>query len=720
MALTTADTLIPQGLRSIRFGYSRTTSNITDDYFQYGQSSDQVSSLLANLGPNAVAIGGRQFIVDTSMEPYRREAFKHKTLNAQRQSINLGNISGEGVINTEGLWRRSQVDWTMGAGQKYLDRRQNNAENRFYKSKGVDPFASPYQLSMLKTTKQIYNSSNASIYITRCGNYYYILDGNTVKECANITAATPTWTNMTFSTTGSYTVPTIIRSIHTNDALVYVATNTGIFYYLAGTTGAGSANVFIGYAKPDTTAPTPPVAGYDLVRICNESVVAASGNFLYVFPATHASWPAHGAAPSPSDLLMKNANPSWVWSDAAGGASQIYYTGYSKVNGVAGYGAVYGSGLTLNGASVPTINFPVLVLPMSPDEYPVCVEAYLNFLFLGTNKGIRMTQTLTPYDPGYNGSGALKSGPLIPNQLEPVSLPVKAIVGDGRYVWFSWSNYDSSSTGLGRLDLTTFIDNELLTPAYCSDYMVDGSGEVLSLGWELTKNVPIWTVAGKGLYTVDTTKYVANASFTTGGFTYGIPDHKIPVFFDYGFDEPDNTPSGSSTGYINADLIVEPFDSSQTREVSIQAAPGPSSEVAVPSGQSYSSEMFMVRINMHADDPSNTTAPVLFRWTLKAWPAAVSETEIMVPIQAHLVNVVDGLEVYADPYEIFSFFENLRQTQTIVQYQESTLTANVIVDGLDWQPHKRQGNYESGYEGDIIITLKTIGGYNTYPGYPTN
>jgi hypothetical protein len=85
----------------------------------------------------------------------------------------------------------------------------------------------------------------------------------------------------------------------------------------------------------------------------------------------------------------------------------------------------------------------------------------------------------------------------------------------------------------------------------------------------------------------------------------------------------------------------------------------------------------------------------------------------------HLVNIVDGLETYADPYAQFQFLEDLRRSQTIVMYQEGTLTANVIVESLDWLPFKRQGNYENGFEGDCVVVMKTIGGYTPYPGYPT-
>jgi hypothetical protein len=118
-----------------------------------------------------------------------------------------------------------------------------------------------------------------------------------------------------------------------------------------------------------------------------------------------------------------------------------------------------------------------------------------------------------------------------------------------------------------------------------------------------------------------------------------------------------------------------------------------------------------------SSDTAQATTPILYRWTLKSWPAAVSETAIIVVVQLFSVNVVDGLEQFVDPYRSFYYLENLRQTQQIVTYQEGPLTANVIIDALDWLPHKRRDNYENGFEGDCVVTLKTIGGYITPTTY---
>jgi hypothetical protein len=300
---------------------------------------------------------------------------------------------------------------------------------------------------------------------------------------------------------------------------------------------------------------------------------------------------------------------------------------------------------------------------------------------------------------------------------------VHGITGDGRFVWFGWSNYDASSTGLGRMDLSNYIEGTSLAPAYQSDLMVDENGEVLDVMYDAINDVVLIAVSGKGFYrstvSSDTPYYVSSGTLNTGGFSYGIPDHKIPVFFDYGVDMPDNAPAGATPASVYADLEVEPFDPSLKTTLSVPPATEGQSEQTVNNGKAYSAELFQTILHINADSTGVAT-PTVYRWTLKGWPAAVSETEISVPLLLHIVNMVDGLETYADPYEQFMFLENLRENQTIVLYQESTLTANVIIDSLEWVPYKRQGNYEGGFEGDLVVTMKTIGGYNPYEGFVTS
>jgi len=817
----------------------------------------------------------------------------------------MTNISGQGTVNTEGLWRREQTEWTMGAGQQYLDRKSDSQETRFYQSKGVDVFSLPLQATLLPDTyrKDSISSVNNNLMMSRCGNYVVYVNGATVSYVT----ATRTWsaaTTCSFDGTVNRTVagvdnttPTTINSLTTNDTYVFLATNTGIWFCQI-----GSSSVFTLYMANDVTNDSSGnfTGGYDLVRWVNDQIICSRKNRLYSIQNRVASpgYPAYGAIPSiqdtsvslnsitvsgttatvttekphnlsagqpvsisgsvtnvqiatitstggiatvttsanhglsigqtikitgnthtsfngtttvkgvssntvftyntdesatvtsgatggsvegsglygfntnwvvlatlstttftmtvPSsyaanatsgtllssqipDMLYTHQNPQWIWSDAAGGMTQVYFAGYISASGKKYSGCIYRSNLMGSSTTITqgftaisnssttqpfNLNVPVQALPMSPDEYPVCIKSYLNYIFIGTNRGIRMTQTLSIYDPTATATGDLKSGPLIPNILQPVTYPVTAIVGDGRYVWFAWNNYDDQSTGLGKLDLTNFITGDPLTPAYASDIMVNqvpGKSNIInSLDWDPYDNVPIMAVGGSGIYAPCATneggnptvyKYVPNGNIVSGIFDYGIPDAKVPVFFDYGVIAP----ASKGTG-VQAFIDIDPNDEDAAGYQTLPSYPQNGntaiSEFPVPN---YHAEQFGVNLVLYSDAPNHGYTPILHRWTLKAWPAAVSGTSIMTVFQLFSVSVVDGMEVYTDPYDNFIWLEQRRQNQEILTYQEGPLSVTCIIEALDWLPHKRRDNYENGFEGDCVVTLKTISPYSYTP-----
>jgi hypothetical protein len=739
----------------------------------------------------------------------------------------MTNIAGQGTVNTEGLWRREQTEWSMGAGQMYLDRKADSQETRFYQSKGVDVFSQPLQATLLPDTFRKDSGTAASnILLSRCGPYVVVANNTTAYYALPVTGANA-WTT-TYSITG-FASGTVINSIDSNDTVVYFATTTGIYYATPNGTSSVAAAVYV--ANDTTTGYT---GGYTLVRWANDQLLCSNKNRLYAInPRSSTSIPAIGAVPTTGDfnttvsklvpgtlvsgansvtvtvtvastanfqagetvtiagtgttmdasftigaitsstvftvtgpasatsytyssgtqptatvsmvpdLLTTHQNPNWIWSDAASGETQVYFAGYVSNSSGKYSGCIYRSDLlgssttTANGVATITsssitqpfvLDTPVQALPMSPDEYPTALQSYLNYIFIGSNRGIRMAETLSIYDPTATATGDLKSGPLVPNILQPVTLPVTAIVGDGRYVWFAWNNYDTVSTGLGKLDLSTFIAGDPLAPAYASDIMVTGQGIVNSVDWDPANNVPIMAIGGKGVYApyatneggnINVSQYVPSGTLQSGIYSYGIPDPKIPVLFDFGAIAGE----GSS---VEATITIDPLPVTPQGNNGTVISVGTyatsaleKSEFSIPSG--YRGEQFITTIQMNAD-PTLDTTPILYRWTLKAWPAAVSETEISAVLQLFSVDVVDGLEVFVDPYDSFAWLESLRQSQAIVTYQEGPLTAQVVIDSLDWIPHKRRDNWENGFEGDCVVSMKTIGGYqysNPYTGTVT-
>ena len=162
---------------------------------------------------------------------------------------------------------KSQAIKILGAGQQYLDRKQDSQETRFLQSKGVDVFSYPLQATLLPDTVRRDSLSvvNANLKMVRCNDYIVFANGSQVQYVLG----SRTWgstTTCTYDTTtyasnapGTLTAPTVINDITSNDSYVFVATDTGIWFCQIGVSSS-----FKIFASNDIT--TGYTAGYDMVR----------------------------------------------------------------------------------------------------------------------------------------------------------------------------------------------------------------------------------------------------------------------------------------------------------------------------------------------------------------------------------------------------------------------------------------------------------------------
>jgi hypothetical protein len=239
--------------------------------------------------------------------------------------------------------------------------------------------------------------------------------------------------------------------------------------------------------------------------------------------------------------------------------------------------------------------------------------------------------------------------------------------------------------------------------------MVTGSGIINSLDWDPVSNVPVITVGGLGIYkpyasneggVPNVTKYVASGQITSGVFDYGIPDPKIPVYADLAGIAQNGTSMSLTLTTDPLNPLPVPQTTGSYMGVGVQEF-----ALAANRGQSFEAEVTLTA------DSTRGYSPILNRWTVKSWPAVVQGTQISAVLQLFSVNVIDGLEVYADPYTEFLWLETRRQNQDILTYQEGPMTVTCVVEQIDWIPHKRRDVWENGFEGDLVLTLKTIGQY---------
>ena len=529
---------------------------------------------------------------------------------------------------------------------------------------------------------------------------------------------------------------TVIQSVPSSTTFTYNTTKVGAAILATGFTSgwvqATASTKNYGYNTNWTVA--------SVVNATSFTITASASVYGNIAWGGYVTQPSQAGTYAP-DVLITHENPNWVWSDAVGGQTQVYFAGYvqstsGKYGGqvlrsdMLGSSTSSSNGLqSIASASVSQpwmLDTPLVALPMAPDEYPTCLAAYLNYIFVGSNRGVRMAQTLSVYDPTATATGDLKAGPLIPNQLQPVTLPVTGIVGDGRYVWFTWNNYDGTSTGLGKLNLQTFIKGDPLAPVYASDLMVTGQGTINSLLWNPITNVPIMAIAGLGVYgpyatnaggVMTATQYVTSGSVTSSYFDFGIAEPKIPVYFDYGVYLPES--GGVAQGTCSASVVMDPLAASPytlTIPSFTSNSQAVEQSVTYPSATQDRGRQFQTTVTLTTSNTSMT--PTLFRWTLKAWPTPVQGTIISAVISLFTHDSVDSQELAFDPDVEYAWLEGLRWNQTRITYTAGQISVMGVVYLINDIPHKARGDYKGGFEGTVALQIKTIGPM-TYTAAPT-
>ena len=698
-----------------------------------------------------VSIAGRPYpVVDTSFEPYRRDAFRHRSIQSQRESISLDNIPGVGTVNTEGLWRREAWDWRYGAGQPYQDRK-DSVDARFSTSKGINPWMQ-WQAELLNDTHNVYPTRGGAV-VVQCGEYTYVLD--LVSQLLQFSSDLVHWTPVSvagvsknglatdgynlwisndaqpsgpgmFTTTAGSTTSTTYSGSQPFDGVYYVgdrlmATFLNNVYNLTDisgsvfqgtlTTGLTASSTVTSLAVTATLHDIPtgssvqvgPIfsggphtqvfttVGDTPVGSTTINVTSATANFTYPIGVS-----VFYLAPN-ATALWTHPSSGFRFSDMAAGSSQIYMAGYVQTTSTPLASLVYRTTIEATGTA---LTIPVQALPMEGGEYCTSLYGYLNYVFVGSNLGVRMCRTIAAYDPTGN-EGDLEAGPLLPGLYPPgpVNSPVFSMVGNNRFVYFGWTNYDDESTGLGRCDLSTFIDTQ--APAFASDLMVPGVGNVTAMDWCTISDAPIFAVQGQGIFTA-TSEPVETGYVTSGYYGYGISDNKIALAGDIGAVQPQQ---GTITMSLATDAGANIFAFVGQQ---VSASQGGTPNESVFAINPTRGELFTLKLTL-TRDPVTDESPIMHRWTLKALPGVTAGTTISVVLALWETENVQGQDAWCDPYEEKAFLENLRVTQTLFPYVEGPYTAPLCtVDEIDWLPEKyRDANVAGGFQGNIIVYLKT-------------
>jgi hypothetical protein len=586
------------------------------------------SVIVPNVFP--IAVNGRPYLIDTKSGEFSRQ-FDERTRNSMDQS----NEPGESSINSQGLWRRSQSSWHYGAGQEYSD--TPDAEPyRFNTSKGVNVWDAN-KLSLLKDTIQVVNNTDTTLQSLVAGSRLYVTSAGDVSFYTSLTSGATACTgepggNVGAMTTDGYNVFVAFAShgIHVTN------TSTGAFSsYISGT---------------DT---------FTKLKYVKGRLMAAAGNIIYNF--TSSGGPGAGLFPHP--------NTNFTWVGFAGGQNHIYAAGFSGTTSL-----IY---KTIIKADASALETPTIAAQLPEGEVVTALDSYLGYVLIGTTTGFRFASS--------DGDGNLVIGPLI------LVGQVDAFASQKQFVWFSYKNIDSTSTGLGRMDISRQVSTN--QPAWASDLMVTGQGAIPCINMYGTR--PVFTVTSKGVYAEHATNLVASGTLDTGLFRWGVIDPKfVPKW----------------------DLHTEALNGSVTLSISPDKAGYTAIGIASTEGTSASTfnglEPYIVDVEVRltlTPKAGLLLGPVVNRWMGRAYAAPFRSEIFSVPLLLHKRVNVRGRDYFFDVEDELERLRLLVSAPSVISYQENNSKYSVIVENIQWKPaDSPQSPNEWDWDGTCVIIMRSV------------
>lgn len=596
-----------------------------------------------------VSINGRPYMVDLDQPFYRQ--YRRQVAPLIRTQADTSKLPGEQTMDPNSLWRRSFEDWSLGAGQRYLDR-DTSVDNGFWQSKGVDALTSKWQIGLLPDTTLQKASVNTNLQVVVANGYVYVADGQTLSYTSSL-SGTVSWTTVTG------TPAVTVSSVCTDGYNVYACYGASGLYKTAA--GSASASQLVTSALDGAA-----VCGY-----VNGRLMIGSGQSLYnIVSSSPAALPT---------ALMTSGNPNCQWVGFAAGNNYLY-----AACNIGGSGYIYGTATTSDGTSLsaPTIQG---MLPLG--ETVAAILGYLGALVIGTSLGVRYAQASS------TGVllGALITG-TVANSYGP-SAAVKCLFGYGRWVYFGWTNYDTGSTGLGRLDLQNFVISGVL-PAFCSDLMATAQGAVT--GVVDSGGTVAFCVSGQGVY-VQSANLVPTGTITSGYVLYDLADTKIPALLDI------QTVGALVYGSYSASLSV---DGAAFTSVGSHS-PGQSEPVSYTL-DGAAGERFEIQLTLNRDATTTSQGPVITRWTLRVYPAPRRPVTWQLPLTFNQEVITNSMSSQGfDPLVELEALEQMAAAGLPVTYQEANQSWQVFVQDVEFLAEELTTDKHY-FNGLCLVTLQSL------------
>lgn len=592
------------------------------------------TTLVPSLYP--VAINGRPYMVDQKSGRFQR-GYEQRV----RDSQDISTAPGEAAINPGGLWRRGQDSWHLGAGQEYADT-AGAIDFRFYKSKGINPWEKGH-IRLLNATKLSLSNAATTQHMVVQDGRIYISVGEEVKYTTDPFASSPTWSDATGEPGGGKKCNAMATD---GDRIYFGFGNDGIRILDPATSvSAISGTKFINTSD-----------NYYMLGFAKGFMFGAYDHILRNIGATGST----AVVATPIDT-------AWRWVGVATGQNAVYAAGAASKKSM-----VYKVTIKADG----TLDTGSVALELPTGETATAISGYLGFILLGTNKGVRFCTT--------DNQSNLTAGPLI-----PTSGPVKKFASDDRFSYFTWSNYDGVSGGLGRLDLANFTGPN--TPAYATDLMYDSTNDVTNV--VIFNDKAVFMVSGIGVVVENTASLVASGTVELGTYRWGIPDRKFVAKVDVR-SEP---LKGSVSAYLSNDNEdydnLGEWDDDGGTEYTYNGSDNRAIEAK-----------FKLELERGA---VVTEGPIVTRWMARAYAAPFRSQVFVVPVILHNKIKVRNKDIFLDVAEEQDILDDLIANPRIVVLQIGEKRHSVIVEDVEWTPLDSYGNSWE-WEGTATVTMRSV------------
>lgn len=609
-----------------------------------------------------VAINGAPYQLDFN-NPMGGNLYRRDSVALLRTQADSARTAGESSVSPEIFWRRSFDSWHLGAGQTHADR-ETSSPYRFRSSKGMDVWDKGELKALNDVTAQnnfetpTPPAPNESIGLVVAGSRLYAYNA-TKTYYTSSTSGTWTWTNVTGNPAET---PVGIAS---DGKKVWIAYPSAIYV-----TDTSSSSMSSFSTPPSTHTWTGIWFNKDHL------FASASDGSMYEIPAS-----------GTESEIIGHHGTEFVWTASTGVGGYHYFAGTKGDKSII-YKITLTDAATALGAAIVSGELP-------DGELVKHLGSYLGYLIIGTSKGIRFANT--------DASGYITIGGLI-----ETGQPVFCSEGQDRFVWFGWGNYDSISSGLGRMDLAEFT--AALTPAYASDLMAGKPALKTSTDTPIAENPVqgnvksvvtfnnkrVFAVAAEGVFAEDTAK-VPIATLDTGLISHGIIDNKYAAFLDARMEPlAVNTVIKLSHAVDSGEFITS---GSQDRD-----------------GDVYTGEFFVgdqgrnfelrVTFGDVRPDPLVTSDVTCTGFMLRSYPAPKRVSKFSIPVMLFdSINVADR-DWAGNPGLDFAFLTDLHKKQLPFTYQEGEVSYTVVMDDYQWLPEKRSN--VSGFQGTFVAVLREI------------